>query len=63
VSGGAWIGTVVVTTVVVMIAMLSMGVGVALGRRQPRGTCGGTGVDGCVCDPRTRDCEPSKETR
>lgn len=62
-SGAAWIGTVVVTTTLVMIAMLSMGVGVALGRRQPGGTCGRMGVDGCACDPRNRNCEPRQETR
>lgn len=61
-NGEAWIGTVVVTTVVTMIAMLAMAIGVAFGRRQPAGTCGGAGADGCMCDPHGRRCKAQEET-
>lgn len=61
-NGGAWIGTVVVTTVVTVTAMLAMAIGVAFGRRQPAGTCGGAAGDGCLCAPHGRRCKGQEET-
>ncbi|MCO5093573.1 hypothetical protein [Bosea sp. (in: a-proteobacteria)] len=44
--------TLIATTLLVLLAMLALGVGVLLGRGEPRGSCGGIACNGACggCD-------------
>jgi len=52
-----WLGTLMATVLAVAAVMLALGLGLLVGRRAPRGSCGhGPGGD-CMCDSPARPCQ------
>ena len=52
-----WVATLVTTVVAVAITMLALATGLVLGRRAPRGSCGGA----CLCKPEdARACQAQR---